>query len=267
MNYSVLLLSAFTFFSTLILNAQKVEKRPLSFKDFATWKAVNSMAISAAFPLIEAGLKVVMIDFGNEQKNSLKKGSTYFDLRTKSESNPIFDNLDDWEKISSSSPKLRAVTNKYIFADYHEKYQPETNNFILSGSLAAGGLSNAWGAGVGCFDEVDLEKFPITKSDLEKSYQDVAKRIGVSGVKNDDVSEFHGNGIELQSATEINCNAKKILNRYQKNPQFANSNDIKIGRNRIAVLSEKKKKEKLVAILAYVFGVVPTNQFIRQDLI
>ncbi len=46
MNYSVLLLSAFTFFSTLILNAQKVEKRPLSFKDFATWKAVNSMAIS-----------------------------------------------------------------------------------------------------------------------------------------------------------------------------------------------------------------------------
>lgn len=200
--------------------------------------------VSAAFPLVKAGIKVLMLDVGKSSDNSMPKNVDYRSLRTDKKNSSDRSKLLTTDIKSPSSPKLRASTNQYIFSDYRDHYDIDTKNFVLSGSLAAGGLSNAWGAGVSCFDETDLKKFPINASDLQTSYQDIAKRIGVSGTNDDDMSEFYGSDIPLQSPIAISHNSKKLLNRYKKYSKAATLNGISLGKSRIAVLTNDEGKRQ-----------------------
>ena len=55
------------------------------------------------------------------------------------------------------SPKLRAPGQRYVFDNFIEKNRIETENFFAAGSLAKGGLSNAWGCGVSRFSTSELK--------------------------------------------------------------------------------------------------------------
>jgi hypothetical protein len=48
------------------------------------------------------------------------------------------------------------------------------------GSLARGGLSNAWGCGVARLSAEELRDYPFPPGDIEKSYEIVTRRMGVS---------------------------------------------------------------------------------------
>jgi hypothetical protein len=137
-----------------------------------------------------------------------------------------------------SSPKFRAPTNAFAYGGYREAYRIRTENFSVIGSLAAGGLTNAWGAGVSCYTDEDLRGFPIGRADLAPSYRAVADRIGVSGSAADDLAPFFGEDLSLQPPAVLGENATRLFRRYTKNPAPARRYGVTIGHARNAVLTE-----------------------------
>ena len=194
--------------------------------------------VSAAFPLVEAGLKVLMLDVG-EKEEQTGKGLILSNLRQNSRSQWEFflgKNFSALDDKKPSSPKCRAPSNDYVFNNFHERYSLETQNFNVAGSLASGGLSNAWGAGVSCFDDNDFRNFPLRVQDFKSSYTKVGARMGISG-EADDMAAFHGNCYPLSPPLRLDINAGRFLGRYEARRHIANSRGVVFGRTRHAVKS------------------------------
>jgi choline dehydrogenase-like flavoprotein len=135
-----------------------------------------------------------------------------------------------------ASLKLKAPLMQYI-ADGAESLSPvRSGSFDAVMSFAAGGLANAWGAGVYRFNSRDLEGFPVKPAELEPFYQELTRHIGVSGT-NDDLTPWFGADGELQPPVELSRFAADLLAGYERRrSRFANVG-VSIGRTRLAVLT------------------------------
>lgn len=196
--------------------------------------------VSAAYPLVEAGLNVMMID-GGRKISEIEPKSSFLNYRMTSVSQWKFFIGTDLAGLSTAgvnSPKLRASTMAPVFEGFASAFPAELRDFKLIGSLASGGLSNAWGAGVATYDDDDLAGFPIAAADLARSYDAVARRIGVSGVANDDLRELFGPMAPLQPPPALDQNARILIERYIKNPKEARKRGLRFGLARNAVLTE-----------------------------
>jgi choline dehydrogenase-like flavoprotein len=188
--------------------------------------------ISAAIPLVSAGIKVIMLDAGKELNQNPSQLAAERQDKIGGEFQAIR-NLGDY------SPKFRVPWIADMFSCYSEEYALVSENFLTQGMLAPGGLSNAWGAGVACYDANDLKKSPINFNELKLSYQNLAKRIGISGEYNDDLSDFFGHDIPLQTPTELDPLTKKLLSGYTKKRISINQQGFYLGKARNAVLTTK----------------------------
>jgi choline dehydrogenase-like flavoprotein len=172
--------------------------------------------VSVAWPLVKAGKQILMLDVGNE-----------------SSQNFILKN----NKNISSSPKIRAPEFSYVFKDFNERYKIQSKNFSANGSLAKGGLSNAWSALVSAFTNEEFEKFPFERNDLLPHYNFVGKRIGISGDMSGDLINWLGNEYFKQKNLPIHPLIDKLLKKYDKNKLKIQNYGIKLGRHDQAILS------------------------------
>jgi choline dehydrogenase-like flavoprotein len=186
--------------------------------------------IAAAIPLVSAGIKVILLDAGKELNQNLSPLAVERHDKIGNEFQAIR-NLGDY------SPKFRVPWIADMFSQYSKEYALVSENFLAQGMLAPGGLSNAWGAGVACYDADDLKKSPINFAELKLSYQHLAKRMGISGENNDDLSAFFGNDISLQAPTELDQLTKKLLSGYTKKRAAINQQGFYLGKARNAVLT------------------------------
>jgi choline dehydrogenase-like flavoprotein len=197
--------------------------------------------VSAAFPLVEAGFRVLMVDVGKYGSTPAPQ-QTYKEMRIRDPAQWVQSLGRNFEALSrenatAQSPKLRIPRLAFAFEGYAEAYRLVTEGCAIYGSLAAGGFSNAWGSGVACFDDTDLTQFPITASDLAQSYRCVIKRIGVSGAENDDLTNFYGAELSAGRPTGADATLLRVLARYRRRPAQANRHGIVLGRCRHAVLT------------------------------
>jgi len=194
--------------------------------------------VSAAWPLVEAGIRVLMIDAGFSALSppsidrpdlmSMRKGdkNSWRDL--------LKSDLSGLRNASGTSPKLRCAADANFLQNYEELNRLETNNYSTFGALAVGGLSNVWGAAVPAFDNTDLEGFPFQAEELSESYSSVAKRIGISGEPNDEAVQ--GFKVLMQPGIPLAGFSSAFHKRYQENQGRV---DFKMTRSRLAVLSQK----------------------------
>jgi choline dehydrogenase-like flavoprotein len=193
--------------------------------------------VSAAFPLVDAGLNVLMVDYGYTNDNQYFLNESIYNSRKKGIdlSNYLLgENFEGIGSQSNETPKMKVPQYKYVRKNYLKKYNITPKNINPTGSLSSGGLSNMWGAGVFPYIEDDLAGSGLIYNDLKKSYQNIAKRIGVSGADDDLVSSF-GNDIPLLEPIKLHHNAQTILNSYENNKYH---DSLLIGHNRNAVISK-----------------------------
>ena len=198
--------------------------------------------VSAAFPLVERGIRVLMLDAGEDAPAAPE-------IDPKQSLRQVRHRADQWKLIVGdsyrrpspeiSTPKLGLPIHRHIIAGHNERYGIVAKNFVAVGSLAKGGLSGAWGAGVAMFDDNDLASFPISLADLLPSYRRVSKRIGIAGSNDDDLAEFHGIDDSLLSPVRPSGNIATLYERYSANPHFAKAQGLTMGHARNAVLTEK----------------------------
>lgn len=198
--------------------------------------------VSAAFPLVESGMKVLMVDGGECAKLDAPV-LPYLENRRLS--------TDQWKwmlggdnhalKFSGAvSPKLRTPTHAHVFSGFEHANKISSSEFIALGSLAAGGLSNAWGCGVAKLSAEDLTEFPFPPSVIEPSFAAVSTRMGISGATDDDLKEYYGLDNWADRPIELDTLQGAMLRKYQRHRLAIHHLGIRLGRSRVAALSKNR---------------------------
>lgn len=197
--------------------------------------------VSVAFPLVRAGLNVLMVDGGKQADDNPPLPETDY-LTTRLQASEqwkwmIGKDFYALKSLDAVSPKLRVPTHAYVFDEFLTQNHITQQKFTTIGSLATGGLSNAWGCGVARFSEKDLSLFPFPASDLDTSYADVSQRMGISGQSDDDLSDYFRLDALAQPPISLDKPHSHLLKHYTKQRKKLNAMGMKIGRSRVAVLS------------------------------
>jgi len=198
---------------------------------------------SAAFPLLESGKSVIMADGG-------KTPSIFPPEKPILESRPNDDRQWEWKigrdfyalrHVETSTPKLRVPTHAYVFEDFEKTNRIISENFIAVGSLATGGLSNAWGCGIARLSHAELRVFPFAPEELDDGYAAAAQRMGVSGKVDDDLSAFFGVDTWAEPPLPMETLHTHILRNYSQKRDAITATGFRLGRSRVAVLGRDRK--------------------------
>ncbi|MGF7210505.1 choline dehydrogenase-like flavoprotein [Skermanella aerolata] len=206
--------------------------------------------VSACWPMLAAGMRVLMIDGGVPTPLQPPKAETLADLRD-DEPEAVRSLLDPAAyrtDIDATSPKLRTPVMRRWLSDYDESYRIRTRNFELFGVLAPGGLSTAWGGGAGCFTADELRGFPIGRPDLLPSYRAVASRVGLSGSVDDDLGAWFGDEVPVQEPLALHAGAQTLYDRYRARARATHDRGLRLGRIRQAVLSRDHAGRKACSL-------------------
>lgn len=186
--------------------------------------------VAAAFPLLERGLKVVMVDGASGTAAGISATPTD---RVRESFGPDYSALlpqDD------RSPKQRLYRSRAMTNEHARRTGLFTSGFRASGAVARGGLSTVWGAYAVEFDDVDLLGYPFEAGELRASYDAVARRIGISGAHGDALDGFHGTATPLQAAPPLHPAAARLLERAGKRGNGA----LSLGLARNALLTQSQ---------------------------
>ena len=199
--------------------------------------------VSAAFPLLEAGMRVLALDGGADHGRELVPPGSYHEIRRGDEGQWRYflgPRLEGLRPAPTPSPKFGAPASRAVVEGFADRQGIAGRNFTIVGSLAAGGLSAIWGAGLSVFDDDDLAEFPLTAAELASSYRRVAQRMGVSGFGDDDLATTLEGWIPNQEAVPLAENAGRLLARYARRRAELLELGFRLGRSRAAVLTEPR---------------------------
>lgn len=193
---------------------------------------------SAALALRERGAQVHLLDAGDAQIH-LPPAGDFLNLRFQDSSQWRWQLGDAGESFAAHtdvSPKFRVPGLSPIFKEYLKanSLRPDTG-FHAMGALAAGGLSNAWGCGVARFNDSELGDLVADRRELDVSYDRIGRRMGLSGASPDALSAYFG--LDEISAPALPMDALHTL-LWQRRSR--SSNTLRLGRARVAILSEPK---------------------------
>jgi choline dehydrogenase-like flavoprotein len=203
--------------------------------------------VSAAFPLVEAGLKVLMLDAAVTSAEILPPAGEYLNLRATDRHQwdwMVGRDLRALKHSDATSPKLRVPSLAATFDHFAEENRIRTTDFAAVGSLSTGGLSNAWGAGAARFDAAELRNFPIPVDELHHGYDIVSRRVGLSGSNNDDLTDYFGVDEWADPALDLDPNCERILDRYNRRRRTGWDVGARIGRSRLAVLIKDRSERQ-----------------------
>lgn len=189
--------------------------------------------VSAAWPLVEAGVEVLMIDASRHHDHPPPPRGSVGDFRRdparwRAQFGPDLAGL---ERDGDYSPKLATPLARSVLAQFGAATGLATEDFLALGSLGRGGLSNIWGGVAAVYDDQDLAGFPIRQADLLPSYAAVMERIGVSGAAGSD-------GLPVEEGPELTPPARKLLDAYA---QRRRPDELAIGRTTNAVLMSERE--------------------------
>jgi choline dehydrogenase-like flavoprotein len=153
-----------------------------------------------------------------------------------------------WETLANLAdpqcihPKLRARALGHVMQGEAFSVVGQKGQLLVRGrgSHAAGGMANVWGAQLLRYTEADLADagdWPIAAADLAKYYAELEAHIGISGAS-DDLHSFLGGGDNLQAPVPMVPAAQHVLKRYNARPHRLTSIGLRLGRPRLAVLTQ-----------------------------
>jgi len=197
---------------------------------------------NAAARLVEAGCRVLMLDYGNRDTRyaGLVAERPFVELRRGDAQQHRYFLGDRFEGVPLGEIRVGAQLTPpraYALADAAERQPVDAEGFAASMSLARGGLGVAWGAGVFPFDDAELRTMGLDLAALQPHYDAVAARIGVSGER-DDLLQFYPPSPSIMPALEPDTMGALLLERYGRHRAALNAEGLYVGRPRIAVTSQ-----------------------------
>lgn len=196
--------------------------------------------VSAAYQLRSP--RTLLLDVGNIAASSSLPPGNIYDIRRESADlfEPLigerFQALHNIER-SYLSPKLKGPLMRFVTDAPEGAGVADSKEFDAVVSFARGGLANAWGAGVYRYTDRDLRGFPISSSELAPFYDALTRHIGIAG-ESDDLSSWFGSTTALMAPLPLNEISADLMKRYAKKRSLFHRRHIRMGRPRVAILSE-----------------------------
>jgi choline dehydrogenase-like flavoprotein len=194
--------------------------------------------VNSAAPLVDAGKRVVMVDYGNEDRHyaPLIPHEPFSTIRRTDPDQHRYFLGDVFEGVPFGGVRVGAQLTPpraHILRDA-DRLQPwDAGDFAVSMSLARGGLGAGWSAGVFPFSHDELRDMGVSLADLQQHYDAVVERIGVAGA-HDDLAPFFPESPAIMPPLDIDVPAQVVLGRYERKRAALNAEGFFLGRPRVA---------------------------------
>ena len=200
----------------------------------------GASGVHFALSVLQKGYEVVMLDVGHVKPSPVNPQDSFTELKTNLR-NPVQYFLgQQYEAVL-----YPGLTGEYYGFPPSKRYvftKPSTINLETHGfqplfSFAQGGLAEAWTAGVYRFNNDELKDFPFGYRDIEPYYDEVTRRIGITGTK-DDLARFFPSHETLSAPLQLDFHSQHLLAEYERVRDHLNKKfKCFLGRSRIATLS------------------------------
>ncbi len=205
----------------------------------------GAAGVAAALQLVDDGLRPVMLDVGHARPENLPRAEgNLYSYRRRHDTYDLLigERLEGLSNLLAKRPvpvKLTAPNLRYVTHDAERLCPIDEVDFCAIQSFAAGGLANAWGAGVYRFVDDDLAGFPIREKDLGPYFDRLTREIGISGTR-DDLAPFWGAPDSLDPPLRLSHNMRQLYGRYRRKRSSFHERGIHIGQAHVAVLTRDK---------------------------
>lgn len=205
----------------------------------------GAAGVAAALQLADLGITPLILDVGHERPANLPRAEgNLYSYRRRHDTYDLlvgerFQGLSLLLGKANVPVKLTAPNLEYVTQGSERLAPIDEVGFSAVQSFAAGGLANAWGAGLYRFLDEDLRGFPIGEEDLKPYFNRLTDEIGISGV-HDDLAPFFGKPENLYPPLRLSKNCERVYRRYRKRRASFNSQGIHLGQAHVAVLSEAR---------------------------
>jgi choline dehydrogenase-like flavoprotein len=202
----------------------------------------GSAAAHAAFPLVEAGFEVLMLDGGIKSPNSFDslKDMDFDSIRREvSDQHLIFlgNDISGALPLDGGDQTGHMTTGRFSYViKQAEKFLPvQSDKFYLAQTLAKGGMTEVWGGASDALDEEELKAVGLPVQEMKKHYEKIIDRIGISGpIKN----------YKTQPSAMLSTHAKQILEKFNRHRDYFDKLGMKIFPSTLALLTEDKGNRK-----------------------
>jgi len=201
--------------------------------------------VNASAPLIAAGKRVLMLDYGNEDRRyaPLIPHEPFSTVRRTDTSQHRYFIGDGFEGVPFGGVRVGAQLTPpraHIMRDTPELQPADATDFAVGMSLARGGLGAGWSAGVFPFTDDELRDMGLSVAAMQPHYDAVAERIGVCG-PGEDLERFFPMSPTVMPALDVDVNAETILARYERKRADLNAKGFYLGRPRLAVCTRQHR--------------------------
>lgn len=199
-------------------------------------------AVHAAYPIVQAGLSVTMLDVGHEDPayEAIIPDAPFSVIRKSDMEQYRYFLGENFEGISlehaGTGPQV-TPPRKFVLREVDTLTPVTSSTFDSAESLAMGGLSGAWGAVCHPYLDNELRKCSLPAAEIREHYGRIANRIGISGTYQG-MEAYMGRVEGLQPPLDIDVHAEMILSRYRNKRDFFDRAGIYMGRPLMAVLTE-----------------------------
>lgn len=203
----------------------------------------------AAQTLIEKGVQVLMLDGGMTDTNydGLIPDKDYLSIKQQETKQYEYFIGKNFEGIPFGKVKTGehlTPTRKFMLRKVMDWMPLISDTFSPLESLALGGLGNGWGLGCCMFSHAELKMAGLDAARMNTAYEIVAKRIGISGDKDDTAKYTAGNLSQLMPSIKMDSTGINLYQNYQRKKSSLNKNGFFMGRPSLALLTEPKNNRK-----------------------
>ena len=203
----------------------------------------------AAQTLTEAGALTAMLDVGfrDEKYADQIPERDFLSIRKEDETQHRYMLGEKFEGIPLDEVKTGAQLTPprlHVIREV-EKWLPlHSDSFFPMESLAYGGLSASWGTGCHVFSDTELQRCGLDPKAVREAYNVIAKRIGVSGER-DDAAPYNLGDIEPhQPPPKLDSGFQALQENYRRKKRALNEKGFYLGRPALALLTEAQDDRK-----------------------
>ncbi len=202
----------------------------------------GAAGVAAALELVRRGIRPLLLDAGYTNETGLPPvDGNLYDYRRHHDSfdlhiGPELGGLASALRAEPGVAKLNAPNMAFVTRHADELAPLEQTHFRAVQSFAAGGLGNAWGAGLYRWTGSDLADFPVALSELQPYFDLLTREIGISG-QDDDLTRFFGDPAGLLPPLTLSHNARLAYANYLKKRDQMQLSGLHLGFPRVAALS------------------------------
>jgi choline dehydrogenase-like flavoprotein len=207
----------------------------------------GASGVHFALTLLRKNYRVTMVDVGRSARKSPLPEANFDSLKEQ-----LADPAEYFLGADFSGVLLPDAKVEYYGIPPHKQYifdLPPNFGFSATGfaplfSFAQGGLAEAWTGGCYPFNDAELAQFPFRYESLGPFYDEVARRIGITGAS-DDLAAFvpvHGH---LLDPLRLDQHSQVLLDAYaRKRDKLNRGLGCYVGRSRVATLSRDLEGRK-----------------------